>query len=147
MKKFKFRLEKVLHFRNLVKEEKKRLLYEATRMLNEATLHLEFLREEFLKNSIEDGQIYLAEELLRRSQYSQRLKRLSELQLLKIMECEKAVEEAKQNYIEANKEYEILEKLKERKKEQFDEYVKHEEDKTLDELVTQRGLTSIFIED
>ena len=43
--------------------------------------------------------------------------------------------------MEANREVEVLEKLKTKKLDQYNEFVAKEEEKFLDELTTQRGST------
>ncbi|MCB0336021.1 MAG: flagellar FliJ family protein, partial [Bdellovibrionales bacterium] len=49
------------------------------------------------------------------------------------------VDLALQDYIEATREAKVLETLKEKKREQYMEYVRKEEDKFLDELTVQRA--------
>ena len=57
MKKFKFRLEKVLHFRRLVKDEKKRELSKRLALLHDAERKLENLEIAQLANALEAEQL------------------------------------------------------------------------------------------
>lgn len=138
MKKFKFRLEKVLQHRDVIKEEKLRELKSATQKLREAEDKLDFLEQEFEGNkAIEDSALRI-EEVLIRSNYSVRLKSEIESQKIAILKAQELVEDARKIYIEASQESEVLVKLKERKKEVYNHEMQHEEEKFLDELTTQR---------
>lgn len=141
MKKFKFRLERVLHYRNLVKDEKRKELAKRNLELREAQEVLSRLEQEFAANGIEDGAIVTIHDLQLRGMYAERLKEEMVQQRLHILQCEERVEAALQEYLEAAKDSGALEKLRERKKEQYQEYVAKEEEKFLDELTTQKGNT------
>lgn len=138
MKKFKFRLEKVLQFRRIVQDEKKRELNIAMRLLREKEQDVENLEKAFLANRIQEGKVISIEELSLKGAYAERLKNEIAQGRLDIMSLQDRVEEARKEYIEATKEVEVLEKLKEKKHEQYQEMIAHHEQKVLDELVTQR---------
>jgi flagellar FliJ protein len=138
MKKFKFRLEKILHYRDGIKQERLRELQLANQQLRAAEEKLEELRDAFLKNDMPDGNILSVEEVYIRSAYGERLKSEIERQLVLIEQCQAVVEQARAIYIEASREVEVLVKLKERKQEAFNVFVAKQEEIFLDELVTQR---------
>ena len=138
MKRFKFRLERVLQYRLIVKDEKKREFTKRLLTLREAQDHLEYLESAWAENELESEQILQVEFVVMRGLYSARLKAEIEAQHLKIAELDKLVEEAKQEYIEASKEVEVLEKLKEKKKEEYVHEMDILDGKILDELSIQR---------
>ena len=139
MKKFKFRLEKVLQYREIIKTEKKRELSLRLAILREAEDKLDALVSAQLENNVPQDAVLSANEYLMRGQYGARLKNEIIKQRLVIIEAEKKVEEARLEYIEAAKETRTLDMLKDKKKEQYEELVRHEESKILDETVTQRS--------
>ncbi len=138
MKKFKFRLQKVLQFREVVKTEKKRELTAKLAILKEAEDKLEDYFMEQAANNMPDQEVVDAGLFFLKGQYSTRLKEAIIKQRLVILEAEKKVEESKQEYIEASREVKTLDMLKTKKMEQYNDYVKQEEDKFLDEITTQR---------
>jgi flagellar FliJ protein len=139
MKKFKFRLEKILQYREIIKTEKKRELSLRLGVLREAEVKLESLFSAQAVNNMPQDAVCSADEFFMRGQYSTRLKEEIVKQRLVIIEAEKKVEEARLAYIEAAKETKTLDMLKDKKKEQYEELVRHEESKILDETVTQRS--------
>ena len=138
MKKFKFRLEKILQYRESLKLDRLRVLQAANQKLREAELHLAYLEDEFNKNGVSEGQTFLVEEVYIRSAYSQRLNQEIIRQHTTIEECQADVEQARTIYIEASREFEVLVKLKEKKHEVYNEFVAKQEEIFLDELVIQR---------
>jgi flagellar FliJ protein len=144
MKKFKFRLQKVLQFRESIKEEKLRELQKASLALVEAQNHLEFLEQEFIKGQISENETLLVSEVYIRSSYCERLKREVESQRIEIQKRQEQVELARNEYFEATKECEALLKVKENKHQDYLSYVAKEEEKFLDELVTQRVARQIL---
>ncbi|MCB0320695.1 MAG: flagellar FliJ family protein [Bdellovibrionales bacterium] len=137
MKKFRFRLERVLEHRKRIAEEKKRVLAEK----NRAVIDLESKREDLigrldedaLGSGIEDASLFLMN-----AQYKLRLR--SEL-----AEAEEKLEDAREEQKAALADYEIaardekaLIKLKEKRESEHREYVLKEEEKYLDEMTVQR---------
>lgn len=141
MKKFKFRLEKVLQYRVMLKEERLRELNVAFRNLREAEEQLAHLNEEFLRIRIEDGEILMVEQVQARASYSERLKGEIANLKIRITELQEAAEVARQAYVDATQEAQVLEKLKDKKHEVFKEMVEKHEANFLDELTTQKGNT------
>ena len=138
MKKFKFRLERVLQYRLIVKDEKRREFTTRLMALREAQGHLEMLDAAWLQSQLETEQILQVEFVVMRGLYSARLKAEIEKQKSLIAELEKVVETAKQEYIEASKEVEVLEKLKKKKQEEYGHEMDLQEGRDLDELSVQR---------
>ena len=138
MKKFKFRLEKVLQYRLLVKDEKKRALLQKNQELQLAKNKLEYLQKAALSNELDQRRILSVEEVLLSGLFAEKIKEDIIKQRLEIIRVEGEVEAATQEYIEASKESRSLEMLRERKLQQFNEYLQKEDEKFLDELAVQR---------
>ncbi|MBN8549613.1 MAG: flagellar FliJ family protein [Deltaproteobacteria bacterium] len=141
MKKFKFRLERVLQFRTAVKDEKLRELTLKNVKLREEQDRLSALEGAMRRNQNEAEGVVLIESFYMRGLYSSRLKEEIVNQRLTIIKCEEEVREAMAAYIEASKELKSLTTLKDRKRTEYLEYVAHEDAKFLDELATQKGNT------
>ena len=140
MKKFKFRLEKVLQFRRIVKDEKKRLFMEALASLQSAEARLEFLESERLRPYVTEGTIISSNDLFLSGLYGAKLVEAIAWQRIAVKECNDKAEEARAEFIEASKEVEVLEKLKEKRQNEYNEHVSKEEGKFLDELAVQRAV-------
>jgi flagellar protein FliJ len=138
MKRFKFRLEKVLQYRTLIKDEKLRELMLRNYELKQAEAELEELEEAFLRNELEQQKILRAEDLFLRGAYALRLKDRIVAQRLAIIEADKKVQEAMEAYVEASKDQKALAMLKERKRNEYLEWVDKELGKDLDEISVQR---------
>jgi flagellar FliJ protein len=139
MKRFKFRLEKILQFRETIKADRLRELQIATGRLNEAQEHLEFLKQEFIKGQIAENEILLVSEVYIRSSYCERLKREVQLQIEEISRRQQEVQTARDAYVEASREFETLDRLKGQRHREYMVEVAKEEEKFLDELVTQKA--------
>lgn len=139
MKKFRFRLEKVLKFRDGVREEKKRILMTCNARLTEAREYLEALEQAARAIDVDDKKVISAEQLLIRGNYGQRLKESIDMQRLEIIQREEQAARALEDYLEAAKEARALEMLRERKRQAYTELVFKEEEKFLDELTVQRA--------
>jgi len=138
VKKFRFRLERVLQYRQMVKDERIKALLEKNAELHEANKKLEELQAAVLMNKVAENATLAAHEIELVAQYSQRLREQIEHQNKTVAEAENAVLEARDNYISASKDSESLEKLKNRKHDEYEDYLLKEEGKFLDELSTQR---------
>lgn len=138
MKKFRFRLEKVLQYRQIVRQEKKRELALRLAEMRVAEEKLEELLEAQAQIDPEPDAAVDVSQFLLRGQYRARLKTEIENQRLTVKEAEERVAEARVAYVEAGKEARALEMLKERQQAKYLEYIGKEEEKGLDEMVTQR---------
>lgn len=138
MKKFKFRLERVLDFRERVKDEKKRELGRRLAIKAQIEEQIADLEKQALAGLIEEGGTYSGSELADLARYKQRLNEETVKALDRLESAVKDVEIARQAYIEASKDTQALEKLKEKKKTDHQEDVLKTEAEFLDEMTTQR---------
>ena len=137
-KRFQFRLEKVLQYRQTIKAEKKKELMIANNELLEQERHLAELEEALSQNEMAARRPMSAGEVSLFSQYSTRLRKEIEHQKLHVERAEQVAEEARNAYIEASKDSESLEKLKDKKHAEYRVYLEKEHEKFLDELTIQR---------
>jgi flagellar FliJ protein len=138
VKKFKFRLERVLHYRVLIKEEKRKVLLQKNYQLQKAQERLESLLAAERANVLAVGTMTAARVQLT-GDYSSWLEQAVTNQRLAIIRAQEEVDAAMAEYIEATKEARSLEMLKDRKRTEHQEMVDHEDAKFLDELSTQKG--------
>ena len=137
MKRFKFRLQQVLNYRNAVRKDKERDLAIRNTEL--------FSAEEELTGimAAQDGcqmpatTLSMAE-LMLTGEYQIRLREELENQRVMVQQATEAVEAARNAYIEKAVEAEILETLKEKRLSAHKEEVHKAERKQLDEIVVQR---------
>jgi flagellar export protein FliJ len=139
MKRFNFRLQRVLEIRDRFRDERRQELGQRNFELDRERRILGDLDQEFLRSKVEEGGTYSASELLLVGEYSVRLKEDIEQQQLRVAAAEQAAEEARERYIEASKETQALEKLKERRREEYVEQALKEEGSQLDEFAVQRS--------
>jgi flagellar FliJ protein len=140
MKKFKFRLQRVLEHRETVRREKKHELFLKNKQLYEAEIRMREIEKEMLRtDSYED--IAGAESYFLTGMYGFRLKEEMAGQLKLIAEAQEAASIARDAFIEASKEAKILESLKEKKLKEYKQVLQHEEYKELDELSIRKGNT------
>jgi flagellar protein FliJ len=151
MKKFSFRLERILQYKAQVEEQKRRDLNARLDELAEQNRILQFLtqkREDYRKRYSElfHGRVDI-DGLKNTRRYLDKIHRELVLQAKKVVDCEKKVERAKAILLEAMRDRKKYENLKERK---YKAYIKESnlaEQKTLDEFATQaaaRKVESVF---
>ena len=138
MKRFKFRLERVLQYRKLLKDERTRELMEERSKLFEESERLKELEVAALMNRIEENARMTAEQVQMLGLYGQRLKQQIAQQQLQVEKQQEAVATARNAYVEAAKDEESLVTLKDRRLEEYKEYLEKEDGKFLDELSVQR---------
>lgn len=137
-KKFKFRLAQVLQFRNLARDEKKKILADKNRRLRGAEDRLQELETACASCQSPEGlQANASFEI--ESLFLHRVIDEIEKQKVVIQELVLEVNTARIEYLEAHKDVEMLEKLKEKQTAEYMEHVSHEEAKFLDELAVQRA--------
>ena len=141
MKRFRFRLQKVLDHKQAVKNEVRRDVMMKNHQLSEAERGLESLLGAEDANlipsagGVSSAHVYLA------GLFAARLKREIGKQHEVIEVARESAAQAVQAYIEAAKEAQTLLTFKQKKLEQYRQYCAKEELKFLDELATQRGNT------
>ena len=138
MKRFRFRLERVLQYRKLVKDEKTRELIERRNKLYEDAERLKDLETAALLNRLEENVYVTAEQVQLLGMYGARLKEAIAQQEEQVERSQEAVAVAHGEYVEAAKEEASLATLRTRKQAEYQEYVEHEDGKFLDELSVQR---------
>ena len=137
-KRFKFRLERVLNFRDSEKKERERALAEQNAELRKREDHLEAIIVAQDEMKLPESEILSMAELQLAGEYQQALREALIEQRLLIIEATQAVEQAREAYLEKNKEVRTLESLKDRRKEEFREELRKDEKKNLDEHAIQK---------
>lgn len=139
MKKFKFRLQKVLEHRDRIRDERRRELRARMAEHAEAVQKLQSLRDAqanlgfTAEGPCDVGTLTLL------SAYGERLKVEIVRQIEVIAEAEVKVEEARELYVAASTDAKALEMLREKRLVEYNETVlKHDADQ-IDELTTQRA--------
>lgn len=140
MKKFKFRLQRVLEHKDTLKEEARREVTIRNRAVAEARQKLEKLQSSFDSNLLEDGAMP-ASMVMMNALFASRLRNEMAEQVIAIEKAEREAEEARAAYIEAAKEARTLHMLRDKRLEQYNQYIQKEEAKFLDELTVQKGNT------
>jgi flagellar FliJ protein len=139
MKRFKFRLQRILDIREQIRDEARQELGRRNAVLAHEQSVLGGLEAELLRLNAGENGIVTASELLLTGAYAQRIQKLIEQQALKVEEARKAVVEAQERYIQANKDAKALEMLREKRRVEYDHEVLKEEINQLDEVATQRA--------
>jgi flagellar FliJ protein len=139
MKRFKFRLQRILDIREQIRDEARQELGRRNAALTQEESVLKGLEAELLRLNAGENGIVTASELLLTGAYAQRIQKLIEQQALKVEEARKAVVEAQERYIQANKDAKALEMLKDKRRAEYDHEVLKEEINQLDEVATQRA--------
>ena len=139
MKRFKFRLQRILDIREQIRDEARQELGRRNAVLAHEQSVLRGLEAELLRLNAGENGIVTASELLLTGAYAQRIQKLIEQQALKVEEARKAVVEAQERYIQANKDAKALEMLKEKRRAEYDHEALKEEINQLDEVATQRA--------
>lgn len=138
MKRFKFRLQRVLDVRAQIRDEARQELVRRNNERDHELSVLRYLEQEYLNNALVDGGTYSASDLLAKGVYSERLEVAIEHQQVVVQQAIAKAEEALDVYIEASKEAKAIEMLREKKLEEFKEEVLKEEAAILDEIALQK---------
>lgn len=138
MKRFRYRLERVLDFREAEKKEKERELAFKNAELHSAEARLDRIVEAQDKAGLPDsGEITMADVLVQR-EFQQGLRVLLEEQRQLILQAAEAVDQARNAYLEKAVEAETLVAHKEKKFEEHREERRRSERKSADELTIMR---------
>ncbi len=139
MKRFMFRLQRILDIREQIRDEARQELGRRNAILAQEQSILAGLEAELERlNGASDG-IVTAGELLLTNAYALRVQKLIEQQVVKVEEARQAVIQAQEMYIQANKDARALEMLKEKKRAEYDQESLKEEINQLDEVAMQRA--------
>jgi flagellar protein FliJ len=139
MKRFKFRLERVLQYRQVVKEEARRELLLKNSELQEELAQLQGLEQAAAAAAQQQERARSAAELHLLALYAARMRQEIEKQQKRVAKARAAAEEAQRIYVAAAKEAEALRLLKQKRRTEYLEVCEKEEQKFLDELNTQRS--------
>lgn len=153
MKRFKFRLQKVLDYRSRICEEKRQELGRKNFERDQAIEHLENLRSSLRElryveggtesapasiPGVASGPVVSVHQFIMVGNYATRLEKEIERQMVVVEEASEAAEQARQRYVEASKDVKALDTLKEKKLSDYnEERLKHDE-QSLDEMTVQR---------
>ncbi len=139
MKRFTFRLQRILDIREQIRDEARQELGRRNALLAQEQSVLTRLEGELLRlNGASDG-IVTAGNLLLTGAYALRVQKMIEQQSVKVEEARKAVVQAQERYIQANKDARALEMLRDKKRAEYDQEVLKEEINQLDEVAMQRA--------
>ncbi len=138
MKKFRYRLERVLQYRQVVRAERQRELLLARQKLASMLERLSNLESELLREHTAGVEHLTAEFLELTQRYTARV--AAQIEQLKemIVECEKEVEEARLRYVEASQEAEALVKHKGHKHQEYEQMIDKVLQNQMDETTVQR---------
>jgi len=139
MKRFRFRLQRLLDIKDQIRDEARQELARRNLELAQQESILRGLQVELGGLRVKPDGIVTAGELQLTGVYAVRVQQMIEQQLLMVAQAAKSVTDARERYIQANKEARALELLQEKKKEEYREEVLKEEGRQLDEVATQRA--------
>lgn len=139
MKRFKYRLQKVLQYRDVVKADRKRELLNERMKLMALSQDLEDLKEQQERSELDSfSQTDLSMQMMMVA-FSQRIMQQIAWQKLKVEEQEQVVQEALKAYVEASRDAKALELHRTKQLTEYAQYVDREEGKVLDEQIVQRS--------
>ena len=139
MKKFKFRLQTVLEYRERSRDDCKAEVVIANQALEQAQNEHSRLETLELQNTLSIQEVSPVSRVLLNAQISQGLRQRISDQKAIIELREKDVAKAMEIYMEASKELKAVTTLKERKLQEFNKHVAEKEATFLEELSTQRA--------
>ena len=142
MKKFKFRLQKVLEHREKVKDDRRAELLEANHILADAEAELQRLLSLEVENALQIQQVSSASMVFLNAQISEGLRNRVAHQREVIKEKQALVAKALEAFTEANVELKAVSTLKERKLQEYNKVTAEREAAFLDELAIQRSIKS-----
>jgi flagellar FliJ protein len=140
MKRFKFRLQRILELREQIRDEARQELVRRNAERDHEISVLTWLDEEFERNSLVEGGTYSANEVVARGDYGERLSFAIDHQKLVVAKAVEQAEAAHDRYIEVSKEAKAMEMLKDKKLIEFKEQTLKEEGILLDELAIQQTI-------
>jgi flagellar FliJ protein len=140
MKRFKFRLQKIMQLREQIRDEARQELVRRNSERDHEISVLRYLEHEFDRVGLVEGGTYSANDIVAVGDYSERLKIAIDNQKIVVVAAIKAAELALERYIAASKDAKALEMLRDKKLKEFTEETLREEGALLDELAIQRSV-------
>jgi flagellar FliJ protein len=145
MKRFQFKLDKVLELRHYSEQEAKIALGNAIGELNRIENEIKTIAAKRLDaSSLRFQSGSSADEIRYADLYILRLDRTADKLMEDAAKAELKVSEARDVYLEASKEKKIIEKLKEKKEKEYKKFVLSEEDKAVDEVANSMQQRAIL---
>ena len=138
MKRFRFRLQRVLDVRVQIRDEARQELVRCNAERDNQIHILEQLQDEFLRLGLVEGGTYSASDISSLGAYSERLTIAIDQQKIVVAEAIRVAEAAQERYIETSKEAKAMEMLRDKKLEEYKAEQLREEAALLDELAGQR---------
>lgn len=139
MKRFRFRLQRILDIRDQIRDEARQELGRRNAELARQQSVLEGLEDELTRLQPGKDGTLTAGELMLMGAYALRVQQLIEQQLVRVEEARREVVVAQEKYIQANKDAKALEMLKDKKRSEYDQEMLKEEINQLDEVAVQRA--------
>lgn len=143
MKRFRFRLQRVLDLRVQIRDEARQELVRCNAERDHQVYVLAQLQDEFLQLGLVEGGMYSASDLTRLAAYAERLTAAIDRQKLSVAEAIKAAEAALERYVELSKAAKTLEMLKDKRLQEFQAQELREEGAVLDELALQLAVRAM----
>jgi flagellar protein FliJ len=142
MKKFNFRLQRVLNLRAAREKQRLSEFGQQQQVLRREQEKLDLFHGE-QQAQLEEMQVSRAREFVAWSfqsgqRYIVRIGRVLEMQTQRVHHQEQAVETARETYLTARRETSVLEHLRERRREEWDKLMLQEEGKVLDDVGQHR---------
>lgn len=138
MKRFKFRLQKVLDYRTSEKRECERELARRNHDLYDAEEDLEQIIEASERSVIPVGDILTVGDIMMHGDYQARLREALEEQRALIIQAAEAVDMAREAYVAKAIETKALETVRQNRKNEHQQEVDKQQKKAVDEIVVQR---------
>jgi flagellar FliJ protein len=139
MKRFRFRLQRVLDIREQICDELRQELALRNQELQQQLNVLAYLDSEFERSRITENGMLTAREVEMTGAYCARVQQQIVEQRVRVEHAKAAVAEAQERYIQANKDAKAIDMLKDKKRAQYHEEVLKEEMNQLDEFAVQRA--------
>ena len=144
MKRFKFRLQTVLEYRERIRDDCKAEVVKANQALVQAQDELQRLLQLEIENILSIQQVTHVSAVQLNAQIAQGLWHRIANQRAVIVLREQDVTKAMEIYLEASKELKAVTTLKERKLQEYNQHIAEVEAAYLDELATQRAARQHF---
>jgi flagellar FliJ protein len=139
MKRFRFRLQRVLDLRVQIRDEARQELVRRNQERDYQINILRHLEDEYRRTSIQEGGTYSAGDLVLLGTYCARLQKQIEHQQEVVAKARKEAEQAQERYVETSRDAKALEMLREKKLQEHTEQMLREEGAMLDEIAIQRA--------
>lgn len=138
MKRFRFRLERVLKVRERIRDDARQELVHRNGERDRELSLLEHLEAEYRRITVKEGGTYSAGELVLLGAYHERLKKEIDRQREVVAAAIASAEKARELYLVATRNAKVLEMLQEKRRQEHNDLALKEEARELDELAIQR---------